>query len=142
MSSVPEMVERAQDALTVKRVYGEPYEKDGVTIIPAAQITGGGGAGTGEGEQGKGSGGGYGLIAKPAGALIIKDGQVSWMGAVDVNRAILGGQFVAMVALLTLRSIFRASRRRRGMRRLTDVHESNEGGRVARVITMARRRAH
>ena len=35
------------DALTVRRVYGEPYEKNGVTIIPAAMVFGGGGGGGG-----------------------------------------------------------------------------------------------
>jgi uncharacterized spore protein YtfJ len=29
-------------------VFGEPYEKDGVTIIPAARIRGGAGGGGGE----------------------------------------------------------------------------------------------
>ena len=29
-------VPQAKDAMTVKRVYGEPFENDGVTVIPAA----------------------------------------------------------------------------------------------------------
>ena len=37
----------AQDAMTVKRVYGEPYERDELTIIPAAAVRGGGGGGEG-----------------------------------------------------------------------------------------------
>lgn len=52
---VHEMAAQARDAMTVKRVYGEPYEKDGVTIIPAAKVSGGGGAGGGEGGQGSGA---------------------------------------------------------------------------------------
>ena len=31
----------ARDAITVKRVYAEPYEKDGITVIPAAAVRGG-----------------------------------------------------------------------------------------------------
>jgi hypothetical protein len=34
---VQEMISRTQDAATVKRVYGDPYEKGDVTIIPAAR---------------------------------------------------------------------------------------------------------
>lgn len=52
---VHEMAAQARDAMTVKRVYGEPYEKDGVTIIPAAKVSGGRGAGGGEGGQGSGA---------------------------------------------------------------------------------------
>ena len=42
---VYEMVHQAHDAMSVKRVYGDPYEKDGVMIIPVAKLRGGGGAG-------------------------------------------------------------------------------------------------
>jgi hypothetical protein len=34
---VQEVIAQARDALTVKRVFGEPYEKDGLTVIPAAR---------------------------------------------------------------------------------------------------------
>ena len=33
---VVELVTTARDAITVKRVFADPYEKDGVTVIPAA----------------------------------------------------------------------------------------------------------
>ena len=29
-----ELIDKAKDAVTVKRVYGEPYKNDGVTFIP------------------------------------------------------------------------------------------------------------
>jgi hypothetical protein len=35
---VHDVIAQARDALTVKRVFGEPYEKDGVTVIPAARV--------------------------------------------------------------------------------------------------------
>jgi uncharacterized spore protein YtfJ len=41
---VQDVIAQARDALTVKRVFGEPYEKDGVTIIPAARVQGAAGA--------------------------------------------------------------------------------------------------
>jgi uncharacterized spore protein YtfJ len=107
---VHEVIGQARDALTVKRVFGEPYEKDGVTIIPAARVLGGAGGGSGEDpqSQGKGSGSGFGMTARPVGAFIIREGELSWRPAVDVTRIVLGGQVVAIVALLTARAILKA----------------------------------
>jgi len=109
-----QILSQAQDTITVKRVFGEPYEKNGVTVIMAAGVLGGGGAGSGEapGDQGEGSGGGFGVIARPVGAFVIKGDQVSWQPAIDVNRAILGGQILAVIALLTLRTVVRILARR------------------------------
>jgi uncharacterized spore protein YtfJ len=111
---VQEAIGQARDALTVKRVFGEPYEKDGVTIIPAARVQGGAGGGSGEDPQGQstGSGSGFGMTARPVGAFIIRDGELSWRPAVDVNRIVLGGQVVAIVALLTVRAFIRARAKR------------------------------
>jgi uncharacterized spore protein YtfJ len=90
-----EFTTTARDAISARRVYGEPTEKDGVTIIPAANVGGGGGAGIGHQEGKEGEGGGFGASGRPAGAYIIKDGTVRWMPAVDVNRVI--GFVAAMV---------------------------------------------
>ena len=89
----------AQDALTVKRVYGEPFEQNGVTVIPAAKISGGGGGG---GDVEGNGGGGFGLTARPAGAWIVKGDSVRWQPAVDATKVALMGQLVAIVALLTV----------------------------------------
>jgi uncharacterized spore protein YtfJ len=107
---VQRMITEARDVITVKRVFGDPYEKDGVTIIPAATVQGGGGGGGGEGPtgQGKGEGGGFGLSARPAGAYVFSNGQVTWQPAVDVNRVVAVGGTVAVVAFLMLRSIVKA----------------------------------
>ena len=105
---VQEAIAQARDTLTVKRVFGEPYEKNGVTIIPAARVQGGAGGGEDTQGQGKGSGGGFGLTARPVGAFIIRDGDLNWRPAVDVNRIILGGQVVLVVAFLTVRAIVKA----------------------------------
>jgi uncharacterized spore protein YtfJ len=107
---VQEILAQARDSLTVKRVFGEPYEKDGVTIIPAARVQGGAGAGGGEDPQGqgKGSGSGFGVTARPVGAYVLREGELSWRPAVDVNRIILGGQAVVIVALLTIRAIIKS----------------------------------
>ena len=49
----------------------------------------------------------------PAGAYIIKDGEVTWQPALDINRVILGGQLVAIVVALTIGSVIRARVRAR-----------------------------
>ena len=113
---VQEILAQARDSMTVKRVYGEPYEKDGVTVIPAARVQGGAGTGGGEDPQGqgRGSGSGFGVTARPVGAFIIREGELSWRPAVDVNRIILGGQAVLIVALLTIRAIIKARAKAKG----------------------------
>jgi uncharacterized spore protein YtfJ len=107
---VQDITSQARDALTVKRVFGEPYEKDGLTVIPAARVQGAVGAGGGEDPQtqGKGSGGGFGMTARPVGAFILRNGELSWRPAIDATRIAIGGQVVAIVALLAARAIFKA----------------------------------
>ena len=61
-SEVLETIEQAKEAMTVRRVFGDPYEKNGVTMIPAARVQGGAGGGRGEGPEGEGSGRGSGLV--------------------------------------------------------------------------------
>jgi uncharacterized spore protein YtfJ len=104
---VLQRVEQMKESMTAKRVFGDPYEKNGVTVIPAARVQGGGGAGGGEGPdgQGSGSGGGFGVNAKPAGAFVIRGDDVAWRPAIDVNRIVFGAQVIALVALLVVRSI-------------------------------------
>jgi uncharacterized spore protein YtfJ len=108
---VEETIEAGRDSITVKRVYGEPFERNGVTVIPAASVQGGAGGGSGDQPDGQtGGGGGFGVRARPVGAYVIRGEQVSWEPAFDLNRAILGGQVVALVGLLVLRSIRRRRR--------------------------------
>ena len=110
---VQSVITQARDAITVKRVFGEPYEADGVTVIPAARIVGGAGGGEGERppEREKGAGSGFGVVARPVGVYLVRGDQVSWRPAVDVNRIILGSQVVAAIALLTIRTIVKARAR-------------------------------
>ena len=107
---IMETISAARDAITVKRVYGEPYERNGVAVIPAAAVQGGGGGGGGGGGDAdgqSGSGGGFALRARPVGAYVIRGEQVSWEPAMDLNRVILGGQLLALATLLVVRSIAR-----------------------------------
>ena len=109
MVNLDELMSGAKDAMTARRVYGEPIEKDGATFIPAAVVLGGGGGG--EGDQGEdqpaGSGGGFGIVARPVGAYRISEGEVTWIPAPDVTRIAMMAQLVLVVALLVARSILR-----------------------------------
>ncbi len=125
---VSEVMNHARDAMTVKRVFGDPYEKDGVTVLPVANVMGGAGAGGGtgieakpatadgethpEGTKDSGYGMGYGLRASPAGVYVIKGGEVEWKPALDVYRLTAQRAIVAVVGLLVLRSIVKTLVRR------------------------------
>ncbi len=133
---IDEVLTQARDAMTVRRVFGDPIERDGLTIIPVANVMGGGGGGTGEGPHpafaatttgdadasvadgataaldgitpGSGSGVGFGLRATPAGVYVIKDGVVRWEPAMDLTRVAIMGQIVAIVLLLVVRSVLKS----------------------------------
>ena len=51
---VQELISGARDVVSVKRVYGDPYEQNGLTVIPAATVRGGGGVGMGDDEPRRG----------------------------------------------------------------------------------------
>jgi uncharacterized spore protein YtfJ len=110
---VEELISGARDVVSVKRVYGDPYEKNGLTVIPAATVRGGGGGGMGEAEDGEtGGGGGFGVVARPSGAWVIENGDATWKPAVDVNKIVLGGQVIALTAILvTGRILFARTKR-------------------------------
>jgi uncharacterized spore protein YtfJ len=92
-----------RDALSVRRVFGDPYTVDGVTVVPVAHIAGGGGGGGGEGtgpdeSAGHGFGTGFGLGARPVGVYLIQDGNVTWKPTVDIDRLARGTQVLAGIA--------------------------------------------
>jgi len=99
-----ELLTQAREALGARREYAEPYERNGVVVIPVSQVRGGGGGGTDH--EGDG-GGGFGLTARPSGAWVIRGDDVSWRPAVDPVRLLLGLELVAAAALV------RRPRRRR-----------------------------
>jgi len=128
-----EILAQGRDALTVRRVFGDPIERDGLTVIPVANVMGGGGGGGDmasldmgamAGSQGsdadassaegrpvaseRGGGAGFGVRATPAGVYVIKGGEVRWEPALDMTRIAIMGQVVGIVFLLVLRSILKS----------------------------------
>jgi uncharacterized spore protein YtfJ len=130
---VDEVLAQAREAITVKRVFGDPFERDGLTIIPVANVMGGGGGGSGEGPfpgpsaadpatdgareagdgaTGSGMGVGFGVRATPAGVYVIKDGVIRWEPALDLTRIAIMGQIVAIIFLLVVRSVLTSRSKR------------------------------
>jgi uncharacterized spore protein YtfJ len=131
--------ESLAEAFGAREVYGEPIERDGATVIPAARVWSGGGAGGGGGTEpggaadtapsedsadpagrgtepgalaeGGGGGFGFGRRAEPAGAFVMDEHGVRWVPAVDVNRLVLGGQVAFVLAVAAVAWV--VSRRRR-----------------------------
>ena len=129
LETVREVVEKA----AVGRVFGTPIAQDGLTVIPVARISGGGGGGAGnapaDGEESTvagGTGGGVGVMAKPMGVFVVRDGDVRWRPAVDINKIVLGGQIVAVVALLTIRTIVKARSHLQALRARADSRGQGE----------------
>ena len=60
------------------------------------------------GDSENNGGGGFGVVAQPVGAFIIRDGEVSWEPAIDVNRIVGRAMLVAIVFLWVVRSMAKA----------------------------------
>jgi uncharacterized spore protein YtfJ len=61
----------------VGTIFGEPVEREGVTVIPVGKARfgfgGGGGGGSREGGAGSGGGGGGGVVVSPIGFIEVRD---------------------------------------------------------------------
>jgi uncharacterized spore protein YtfJ len=120
----------ANDTFTVRRVFGEAYERGGTLVIPVARLWGGTGSGSGGGEagvpssgaedeagrrggqEGHGGGGGYGVHVKAVGVFVVDENGAHWQPALDLNRVILGGQVVLGAVLSTFALAWAIKRRR------------------------------
>jgi hypothetical protein len=82
-------------------VYGQPYEiEDGVTVVPVARV---------RGKSRRGTGADLHLTARPVGVFVIRDGEATWVPAVDSTRIALMGELIGLVsaALATLAMVRR-----------------------------------
>jgi uncharacterized spore protein YtfJ len=99
-----DILSRVGDQLGIRRVFGEPIDRDGVTVVPVAVSIGGGGGGSAPGDQG--DGGGFGGMVRGIGAYSISNGQVRFVPAVDTTA-------LAAIVVVALGIVVRARRRRR-----------------------------
>jgi uncharacterized spore protein YtfJ len=108
MTQVDEVMAKLRESIDIRVVFGEPYERNGLTILPVARVIGGGGGG---GAEGDGSGGGFGFVAEPVGVYVVSDGKVRWEPAVNVNRIVAGSLAVAIVTVLTVPRMLKQARK-------------------------------
>jgi uncharacterized spore protein YtfJ len=93
------MAERLGAAARAATIFGEPVERDGVTVIPVAKARWGfgGGAGSRKGEDGAGGGGG--AQVTPAGFIELKNGAAEFrpIKTLSLPWMIAGGLAAALV---------------------------------------------
>ena len=94
------------DRANAASVFGEPVEREGITVIPVAKAKFGFGGGGGEGKQGPGRGGGGGALVSPLGYIEVRD------GAAHFKRIPRPADLLAVVATASLLALalMRASR--------------------------------
>ena len=109
-TAVLDEIRGTRDALNVRRVFGDPYEVDGVVVIPVARVAGGagggGGSGTNDDESGKGFGTGFGMNVRGIGVYQVRNGEVVWKPAIDAMRLARGGQALAGLLMVCLTLVF------------------------------------
>ena len=115
-SLAEKLAEKLGASAKASAVFGEPTERDGVTVIPVAKVRYGFGSGGGAGSDddgdhtGFGGGGGGGLEAKPIGFIQIRDGNAEFediRSPAEVWPLVVAGGMAAWLVLRGLRSIFR-----------------------------------
>ncbi|MFN0029348.1 MAG: spore germination protein GerW family protein [Acidimicrobiales bacterium] len=112
--TILDSIRGTRDALSVRRVFGDPYELNGTTVIPVARVAGGAGGGAGEGpdsgKTGQGFGTGFGLGATPIGVYEIRDGHTTWKPVADVTQLVKGFQVLAGIIAICVTLIARRKR--------------------------------
>lgn len=96
------MAEKLGAVAKAATVFGEPVERDGVTVIPVAKARWGFGGGAGRSKDEDGAGGGGGVTVTPVGFIEIKNHEANFRPIRTVSLAwiIAGG----VLSLFLLRS--------------------------------------
>ena len=106
------LLEKLGGTATAKAVFGEPVEKDGVTVVPVARVRfglgGGGGRGPGRKKKGEdgdaeqvGYGHGGGVQAGPLGFIELSGGKASYRRIADPVRPMTVALLSPLVAALS-----------------------------------------
>lgn len=106
--SLGSLVESLRESATVEKVYGEPIEAHGKTVIPVARISYGAGRGYGmsrrydeegrEERQPAGESGGGGIFVAPLGVFEVSEADTRFVPLRDRNKAAWGAAFVCGLA--------------------------------------------
>jgi uncharacterized spore protein YtfJ len=96
------------DRARVSAIFGEPVEREGITVIPVAKARfgfgGGGGAGSRQGEEGSGGGGGGGAMVTPVGYIEVRDGSPRFK-RISSQSEVVAVLAAASLAVLVLRRL-------------------------------------
>jgi uncharacterized spore protein YtfJ len=93
------------DKANVSSVFGQPVEREGITVIPVARARfgfgggGGGSEGAPEGEGGAGGGGGGGAMVSPVGYIEVRAGSAEFKrvtGPLDVLALVAAASLAAL----------------------------------------------
>ena len=97
------------DGTKVSTIFGEPIERDGITVIPVARARfgfGGGGGGAYEPDGGSGGGGGGGGMVSPVGYIEVKGGTAAFRripNPTDLVALVVAGSLAALALKRILR---------------------------------------
>jgi uncharacterized spore protein YtfJ len=103
------LVSRVGGQARVQAVFGDPVERNGVTVIPVARVRWGVGGGGGAAPDGSGSGGGGGAAADPIGYIEITSAGASFRPIAQTFSAATAIG-VAIAAAILLRAVARLRR--------------------------------
>ena len=99
------LAEKLGASTKASTVFGEPVERNGITVIPVAKARWGFGGGAGRREQEDGAGGGGGAQVSPIGFIEICNGQARFQRIHTVSLPIL--TLSGLAGFLLARSLFR-----------------------------------
>ena len=110
------LANRIGGRVRVKTIFGEPVEKDGVTVIPVARARWGCGGGGNSGRnsqenqmrEGAGAGGGGGVTVSPTGYVEVRDGRARFhpiYNPANVAQIIVASGIVAVLVLRAFRRL-------------------------------------
>jgi uncharacterized spore protein YtfJ len=101
------MAEKLGAAARAATIFGEPVERDGVTVIPVAKARWGFGGGAGRRKDEDGAGGGGGVQVTPVGFIEIGNGQAEFrpIRPVSLPLMIAGGISVLFLLRQTLKRL-------------------------------------
>jgi uncharacterized spore protein YtfJ len=102
---VERLAQKLGIAANAATIYGEPVERDGVTVIPAAKAMYGFGGGAGKKAGEEGTGGGGGVAIKPVGYIEIKDGNTKFKAIPDPERVVKIIAVSGVMAFLLMKSV-------------------------------------
>ena len=99
------MAEKIGAVARAATIFGEPVERDGVTVVPVAKARWGFGGGVGQRKGEDGAGGGGGVQVTPVGYIEMRNGQAEFrpIRTVSVPFMVAGG----MSLLLVLRQVLK-----------------------------------